>query len=642
MRFHRRPESATRARTARLLVVAGAVLVVGAGAAVVAFRLASGPDFTSTLVALHSEQCLEAPDRTTNGATLRQGVCADTTEQRFAFTRGEGGFYTIRNAANEFCVDVRGARTDDGVPLVQWRQCTKGPNQQFALRAVPGEKSFMLVARHSGKCADVYAGGDHEGAAVMQWSCGDPTTAGNQIWRIAGATTGAATSDPLAANAADGATTATEGATTGPTSEASTTPGPTTAGAATAAAVATNPLWGKALPPAGASFGRAYSLISGEKDKGYRPRAGECSWQIHARYWTTGPDGKVYPTWHPPRDPSGCSFGHEHGADPRKARLFAKVGWIPFGYANELLAPSDPNRQRDEDHVGHKVAQGNALQAHVDGDEDKPVVKVCDELLKFHQGTHSPDALTNNLHELSYNVRCAYKDNGAVIETRFTALLPVGHPGGISVNRECDETQPLHDAIGPPSPADSPDGRFTSRALPDAVCAAAVVAGNGEIRRLTEIWTMAVFARNAGKLRRFEIFPYAFVANPSRYFDPAQPGKIGRTIDLCYQGAKGFSCDQVRRLTDRAGGAKIAWDDSRSPFNGAWRLLNANHFVVQNEGPSTVYTDVFGTRFSATSFPGAIKQYIAGNHTSDGLDGEIFIPFQNFASDSKDGIHAPN
>jgi len=70
--------------------------------------------------------------------------------------------------------------------------------------------------------------------------------------------------------------------------------------------------------------------------------------------------------------------------------------------------------------------------------------------------------------------------------------------------------------------------------------------------------------------------------------------------------------------------------------------LNANHFVVQNEGPSTVYTDVFGTRFSATSFPGAIKQYIAGNHAAEGLDGEIFIPFQNFAADSKDRIHAPN
>jgi len=42
----------------------------------------------------------------------------------------------------------------------------------------------------------------------------------------------------------------------------------------------------------------------------------------------------------------------------------------------------------------------------------------CDSLLKFHQGTRSPDALTNNLHELVYNIRCTYADNGAVVETR--------------------------------------------------------------------------------------------------------------------------------------------------------------------------------------------------------------------------------
>ncbi|WP_348650081.1 MULTISPECIES: cellulose-binding domain-containing protein [unclassified Solwaraspora] len=57
-----------------------------------------------------------------------------------------------------------------------------------------------------------------------------------------------------------------------------------------------DPTWGTALPPASAPRSRAYELIATANEKGYLPRAGECSVEIHARYWTYGPDGKVYPT----------------------------------------------------------------------------------------------------------------------------------------------------------------------------------------------------------------------------------------------------------------------------------------------------------------------------------------------------------
>ncbi|HEY6209718.1 MAG TPA: hypothetical protein VIW28_11700 [Gemmatimonadales bacterium] len=44
-----------------------------------------------------------------------------------------------------------------------------------------------------------------------------------------------------------------------------------------------------------------------------------------------GPDGKLHPTWHPPIDPAtGCSFGPDHGRDPRGSALYAQVGPIPF------------------------------------------------------------------------------------------------------------------------------------------------------------------------------------------------------------------------------------------------------------------------------------------------------------------------
>jgi hypothetical protein len=406
-----------------------------------------------------------------------------------------------------------------------------------------------------------------------------------------------------------------------------------------------NPAWGTALPPAEAPRSRAYALIEGEKDKGYRPSGTECSWQIHARYWTWGPDGKVYPTWHPARDPSGCTFGHEHGDDPRASTLFAKTGWPTFGYTNEMLAPSDPLKQRDEDHVGHKVQARDGVEVH-QGDNGEgtqvpttPVTMTCDSLIKFHQGTHSPDALTNNLHELLYNVRCVYADNGAVIETRFSALLPLGHPGGFT-GTDCTGTGTHeHTNVGPVTPPDSPDNPIPGRFIPDHECAAAVAGGQRQIHNMNEFWVTGVFARSQ-RLRNFQLFPVFFVANPSRYFEPTAPNKIGRQIDLCYQGAAGFHCDHVRRLS--RDGQRIAYDDPRSPFNGAQRVFSPGLFVVQNEGPTTLYTDVYARRFSTTPFPGAIEQYIAGNHPGDRGQGSIRGVFKNYASNQADRIHAPN
>jgi hypothetical protein len=94
----------------------------------------------------------------------------------------------------------------------------------------------------------------------------------------------------------------------------------------------------------------------------WQPAAGECSAAVHDRYSTIGPDGKRYPTWHPPVDPlSGCSFGHEHGRDPRGSALYREVGDLPFGYVNEQLDVANLGMRRHEDHVGHKIEWENDI-----------------------------------------------------------------------------------------------------------------------------------------------------------------------------------------------------------------------------------------------------------------------------------------
>lgn len=410
------------------------------------------------------------------------------------------------------------------------------------------------------------------------------------------------------------------------------------------------PTWGTALPPAGAQTSRAYDLIVEDDDKGYTPRAGECSKEIHARYWTYGPDGKVYPTWHPPRDPSGCTFGHEHGDDPRNSDLFPTAGWPAFGYTSEVMLDNMPeHRHRHEDHVGHKVLSVNNVNV-IQGDNgisffppSGTVIAVCDVLLKFHQGTHSPDAFTNNVHELLFNQRCT--QNGQTIEARYSAMIPLGRAGGFSPS-ECPGFGGSFINVGPPVPADSPsETRSPGRLITEPGCIQAIREGRTHydplypnpvpftVSDMDDFWFSDVVVSGPGL--NFHLAPLFYVVNPSRYYDPSQPNRLGRIVDLCYTDlAGGDYCDRVRQY-----GERIAWDDPRSPFNGALREFRPGTFSVRNTGPTTVYTDVYGQNVSTTPFPGSIEQYFSGNSSS-----EFYVrgATRDWAANPNDRIHAPN
>src|SRR5207248_9611435 len=92
---------------------------------------------------------------------------------------------------------------------------------------------------------------------------------------------------------------------------------------------------------------------------------------------------------------------------PRGSALYAEVGPIPFGYANEQLDVYDPANPRHEDHCGHKIEGENDVMMRFGSAAAGSLFEIrCDVLAKLHQGTHSKDAFTNNLHELAYHIRC--------------------------------------------------------------------------------------------------------------------------------------------------------------------------------------------------------------------------------------------
>lgn len=428
-----------------------------------------------------------------------------------------------------------------------------------------------------------------------------------------------------------------------------------------------------------------------------------CTQAFHDTFVVLGPDGKRYPTWHPPVavDPANgreCTFGHEHGRDPRGSALweFARehfafdanrngrvepaerdASGIPFGYVAEQLfaanaANGTPSANRFEDHFGYKIAWENGLRRErlVNG-QTQTLDLFCDVLSVVHQETHTVESLASNLHQLTYAIDC---NRGADVSRYSVKLLAsvmatFGNPASFVAN--VPGTGSTTVAFGTAQPANSPaGGTERGRVIPtiDNV-RSDIFVPRGQTSNFTtglvETWSSAV---SLGKPDGSELaaFDPAFtVYSPSRFHDPAAPDGIRRSIDLCYSGldasgqfvddplrasgilrqARGAECGSIApngAATGRA--SRIAFDDPRSPFNGCRRETTFTASTVRNNGGPTVwYTDAYGLGAQTASFNGAVKQYVSATDTSQGIEPAA----RTFGGDQSNcqigaGIHAPN
>lgn len=354
-----------------------------------------------------------------------------------------------------------------------------------------------------------------------------------------------------------------------------------------------------------------------------------CTREQHDAYSVVGPDGYRYPTWHPPVDPvSGCTFGHEHGRDPRESDIYDEVGDIPFGYANQHLVASGFGAHRQEDHVGHKVEWENDMTMEIGNTGTAVLTITCDVLTKLHQGTHSPDAFTNNLHELVYHIRCT---DGTAFSA--TLLTPIGTPGELVAS--CETTR--HVMVGTANPPNSPDGGGERR-VPDHLCIESRVVSPEDGRprfdaAMHENWEVSASLRRADGHTLVSFNPYYQVRDPSRYYAPGAANAMARPIDLCYTAAA-RGRDRCANLPD-----SVAWNDPRSPFKGVRRVVDVNGNRVSNaDGPNVWYTDPLGRRGSPTPFPGSIRQWIA-KRDSKGIDLRGAVMGRSYDAP---GVRAPN
>lgn len=454
----------------------------------------------------------------------------------------------------------------------------------------------------------------------------------------------------------------------------------------------------------------------------------------HDAIFVIGPDGKKYPTWHAPvvtlATGEVCKFGHEHGRDPKLSEVWKTkqvqtyfyydangngtmdaaeeaVTGLPFGYVNEQMdtyyKDQGKNVMRHEDHVGHKVdwANGEADIATHNmststtggvwvGDANEagrisPDTGVrCYYLAKPHQGTSSPDAFVNNLHEVFYFSDCRHTNSANNQKVSMAVMEAFGDAGSFinfmpmcKIERRLDEQDRITlgtDAMNSQYPkGDHGSGReIISRQCIEVDFLVPTNDANDWSGNMYEAWPAALtIEQSTGKILAGGINLLFDVEEANRYYypdalkvqrgyvdaagKPKGPANLGYSMDLCYdrsvpgRAVHGGPCDVA---TDYGNIKGITWDDPRSAFKGTNRgMYFQPPYLANSGGPEVWYTDPFGKGGKTTPFPGAVKQLL----TPKNLDYNSLLPQnQGYSIDPRvnnrnhsdipngNTIHAPN
>lgn len=100
-------------------------------------------------------------------------------------TGGSSGYHRLIARHSGKCADVVSASTANNAALIQYT-CGSGTNQQWRLQNL-NNGYYQIVARHSARCLDVTSASTADSAAVIQYTCGTGT---NQQWQLSATGTG--------------------------------------------------------------------------------------------------------------------------------------------------------------------------------------------------------------------------------------------------------------------------------------------------------------------------------------------------------------------------------------------------------------------------------------------------------------------
>jgi hypothetical protein len=365
-----------------------------------------------------------------------------------------------------------------------------------------------------------------------------------------------------------------------------------------------------------ASYG-AVASPAALKGPGWEPtRPGECSAAEHDRYWVRAGDGNYYRTWHGATG-AGCTFGHEHGDDPRSSNLYTWSGGVPFAYTNQIAGV-----RGEEDHVGHKITVQNGWEAitanAANASFSEPANSAgftCHWLSHIHQGTHGPDASEQNAHEYHVNVAC---DDGAARKPTNPTWEPAS-----GANNHTEVSMKLLAAFGEPGSFKAcagnefviPNGRSgglsslgndTHRVLPCVesmrrlATALSPTASESRDDGTEELWRPGGILNNATG-QAVKINAYYQVWDPIRLFNRnresygidrdgnGQADEFIYSIDMCTTDAgKSFLRGQGANFCDNLPAELLAtpkadwWKSPYSPFRGMKRSVHSKGVTLDN------------------------------------------------------------
>lgn len=226
-----------------------------------------------------------------------------------------------------------------------------------------------------------------------------------------------------------------------------------------------------------------------------------CPAWVHDRHQVKGPDGLMYPTWHPQIDPVyKCYFNHEHGDDPRTA--VANKSLPPFGYLAKLHGMTEP-------HEGFKVF---VVNRNTRNDEGRTAL--TSTRLVVHMGTAAVGRFTNRFHTFMFDLVAS---TGHRVSVQGMADTQMG--GSICQrDRLNSDNDPSNDI-----------GR-TFVTVPSSGC---------DLGSLYEIWQ---FSFNAGNKATVIASVAAF--DPITALDPANPTRLVYTADVYPQFGSARGCNR--------------------------------------------------------------------------------------------------
>ncbi|WP_410642940.1 RICIN domain-containing protein [Amycolatopsis sp. lyj-346] len=122
---------------------------------------------------------LSFPSATTMSMSWYPKVGIDAATGVVAGTGSGSAYESLVARHSGKCADIPSSAKDDGTAVKQY-SCNSGWNQQWSVLDL-GNGYANLIARHSGKCLDVSDAATADGAAAVQWACNGGT---NQQWQL--------------------------------------------------------------------------------------------------------------------------------------------------------------------------------------------------------------------------------------------------------------------------------------------------------------------------------------------------------------------------------------------------------------------------------------------------------------------------